>query len=583
MDAKTLFFLDVSKDGYFNGKMFLEQIRVRLNNVLLPRYSTHHGHVDCFDNSSGHGFFADDALLVSKLNKLPGWCREEPALIRDGWFLQRLNGSQNDHIASQDEANTFRNRKGDLPPSGWKLQAQHMFFRVGDIVHVHIPANKNMQMIDEEEDNNNPNPQPSQEKGKAKKRRSNHDIDKIMGKFISSQAGEADIDASQPTPPPPPLSRKKATLKTTKAYSPGDILAVDDIAVIGALKGVEQILLERGVRFEQKACSSKKLIVQYKTRYKQAIEDFREDKYNVEKLENVINQKTPDEVEILANNLNCRCPHCVLRKQPDFAFKQNAMEELYSMFNNTHGTDFQCIFLPKFHPELNPIERVWSAMKSHVHKRLDFKGPSMRELENLMRQGLSSEYLPISRIRKYFGTSWNYMEEYRQGSTLLQADEHIKQRRSHRSYSAEMDSKIDRRPGSANSPSSRPTMDGQPTPTNCLPSLLQSLASATSSQGTSSSSGHHIARSSGTGGSGSTNDLSASIRKTLAGEEATIRSALTATAADKIEAIAGDDVELKSTQHDGDDDDVNDDADIDLMMQRWERGVAILDVDCEDD
>lgn len=110
-----LFFLDVSKDGYFNGKMFLQQIRVRLDNVLLPRYGTHHGHVDCFDNSSGHGFFADDALLVSKLNKLPGWCREEPALIRDGWFLQRRTG-QNDNVASQDEVNTFRNRKGDLPP-----------------------------------------------------------------------------------------------------------------------------------------------------------------------------------------------------------------------------------------------------------------------------------------------------------------------------------------------------------------------------------------------------------------------------------------------------------------------------------
>ena len=64
---------------------------------------------------------------------------------------------------------------------------------------------------------------------------------------------------------------------------------------------------------------------------------------------------------------------------------------------------------------------------------------------------------------------------------------------------------------------------------------------------------------------------SASTRTTLAGEEETVRSIFSDTAADKVEALV-DDIKLHSTQNinigiAGDDDTVDDDADMERMMQ----------------
>jgi transposase len=50
------------------------------------------------------------------------------------------------------------------------------------------------------------------------------------------------------------------------------------------------------------------------------------------------------------------------------AFKQqsNAILELYAEYNQEYGTDHHCNMIPKFHPELNPIERCWLMVKVYV-------------------------------------------------------------------------------------------------------------------------------------------------------------------------------------------------------------------------
>ncbi|KAF9651310.1 hypothetical protein BDM02DRAFT_3091322, partial [Thelephora ganbajun] len=53
----------------------------------------------------------------------------------------------------------------------------------------------------------------------------------------------------------------------------------------------------------------------------------------------------------------CMC--CLLYSQPNF---QNVKSVLKN-HRNQRGTEV--LFLPKFHPELNPIEQCWGHAKSH--------------------------------------------------------------------------------------------------------------------------------------------------------------------------------------------------------------------------
>ena len=57
-----------------------------------------------------------------------------------------------------------------------------------------------------------------------------------------------------------------------------------------------------------------------------------------------------------ADEVPC-CLEFLLSEQPDFKEQQNAIQEL--VLSRGHF----CIFLPKFHPELNFIERYWSRVK----------------------------------------------------------------------------------------------------------------------------------------------------------------------------------------------------------------------------
>ena len=57
-----------------------------------------------------------------------------------------------------------------------------------------------------------------------------------------------------------------------------------------------------------------------------------------------------------ADQVPC-CLEFLLSEQADFKEQQNAIQEL--VLSRGHF----CIFLPKFHPELNFIERYWSRAK----------------------------------------------------------------------------------------------------------------------------------------------------------------------------------------------------------------------------
>jgi hypothetical protein len=57
------------------------------------------------------------------------------------------------------------------------------------------------------------------------------------------------------------------------------------------------------------------------------------------------------------------CARTLLANQPDFLEQECALAECLRKYNETNGTNHLIDFLPKFHPELNPIERYWASLK----------------------------------------------------------------------------------------------------------------------------------------------------------------------------------------------------------------------------
>ena len=83
-----------------------------------------------------------------------------------------------------------------------------------------------------------------------------------------------------------------------------------------------------------------------------------------------------------------------------------------------------CDFLPKFHCELNPIERVWAKSKRYIRAWSDQTTPTLKKL--VPKSFLPHINLPVATIKKYFHKSEEYAIRYLQGDSLLLAQMSIK-------------------------------------------------------------------------------------------------------------------------------------------------------------
>ena len=146
-----------------------------------------------------------------------------------------------------------------------------------------------------------------------------------------------------------------------------------------------------------------------------------------------------------ARLVDCLCGKCTLAKQDDFRLQKSGLEEVYDEHNRINAekgtpTYHFCKFLPKFHPELNPIERVWGRMKWHIRK---YSTGKLDDLEKNMNDGLGEEILPIVLIRKFIRLISAYYIAYVDGLDLIAADAWIRKHRSHRSHSIQMDHRLE--------------------------------------------------------------------------------------------------------------------------------------------
>ena len=107
---------------------------------------------------------------------------------------------------------------------------------------------------------------------------------------------------------------------------------------------------------------------------------------------------------INADSLNAEKMRAILRNHEDF---QNEKPKLLH-FLEAEG--HSGIFLPKFHPELNPIERVWAQSKQYTKAYCKYTLPSLR---NNVPLGLDS--VNVENVRNFHRKCRQYMYAYFEG------------------------------------------------------------------------------------------------------------------------------------------------------------------------
>ena len=95
-----------------------------------------------------------------------------------------------------------------------------------------------------------------------------------------------------------------------------------------------------------------------------------------------------------------------LASHPDFKNEKNMVERFLV------GKGHICVFLPKFHPELNPIERVWAQLKRYTKGHSKYTLPSLRK--NIP---LAYDTVTLDNINNHFRKVQHFMFGYLEGLT----------------------------------------------------------------------------------------------------------------------------------------------------------------------
>ena len=111
-----------------------------------------------------------------------------------------------------------------------------------------------------------------------------------------------------------------------------------------------------------------------------------------------------------------------LQSMNDFKYEKTKVENLLL------DSGYKAYFIPKFHCELNPIERVWAQSKKYSRANCDY---SFKGLENIVEPALES--VSLDSIRKFFRKMRDYLRAYREEITIGPLmDAALKKYKSHR-------------------------------------------------------------------------------------------------------------------------------------------------------
>ena len=98
------------------------------------------------------------------------------------------------------------------------------------------------------------------------------------------------------------------------------------------------------------------------------------------------------------------CLKRILENQPDFSEQKSLVREVIE------AAGHMCIFLPKFHYELNFIEYYWSTVKKYLQEHCNF---TINTLKANMPKAL--DFVQLSTIRKWEHQMYCWMDAYRSG------------------------------------------------------------------------------------------------------------------------------------------------------------------------
>ena len=109
------------------------------------------------------------------------------------------------------------------------------------------------------------------------------------------------------------------------------------------------------------------------------------------------------------------CAKRILEHQPDFQAQKSLVQEVIEKAGHL------CIFLPKFHCELNFIEFFWGAVKRYLHNNCDY---TFNTLKDNLPKALASVDKKIIHRWEHWMVRW--MEAYRSGMEAKEAQFQVK-------------------------------------------------------------------------------------------------------------------------------------------------------------
>lgn len=117
--SRTLFKAGESRDGWWTSKHMVEQLK----NDAIPLFDALHPNctaVFLFDNSSNHGAFASDALMVSRMTlKEKSWSEDEKHQFHDTFYKSKTTGEmvpQSFYYYKDEIVSTTRKGKNKVEP-----------------------------------------------------------------------------------------------------------------------------------------------------------------------------------------------------------------------------------------------------------------------------------------------------------------------------------------------------------------------------------------------------------------------------------------------------------------------------------
>jgi hypothetical protein len=110
------------------------------------------------------------------------------------------------------------------------------------------------------------------------------------------------------------------------------------------------------------------------------------------------------------------CAETLLANQPDF------LEQECQIMDIVKAAGHLCLFLPKYHCELNIIEFFWGTTKRHTRECCDFT------LDGLDREiKIGQEKVKVVTIRRWYHRMMRWLDAYEGGSNAVAAQQQVQQ------------------------------------------------------------------------------------------------------------------------------------------------------------